>query len=165
MLTLRKATIKDLEGITEIYNEAILNTTATFDTQPKTLQEQKKWFDNHQPKNPILVAEQNNAIVGWASLGKWSDRSAYSATAEASLYIRRDYRGKGIGRTLLEALLQEGKNIGLHTVIARIAGDNQASINLFKSEDFQRIGVMREVGRKFGKLLDVHLMQKIYAAK
>jgi L-amino acid N-acyltransferase len=162
MLTLRKATIRDLEGITEIYNEAILNTTATFDIQPKNLQEQKKWFNDHQPKQPILVAEQNNVIVGWASLSKWSDRCAYSATAEASLFVRREYREQGIGRKLLETLLQEGKNIGLHTVIVRIAEDNKVSLHLFQSEDFQRIGVMKEVGRKFGKLLDVNLMQKIY---
>ena len=163
MLTLRKATIEDLGGITEIYNEAICNTTATFDTQPKTLEEQKIWFQNHQPNYSVLIAEQDSLVVGWASLSKWSDRCAYSGTAEVSLYVRKKYRGKGIGRQLLKALIEEGKNVGLHTVIARIAGDNKVSLSLFESEDFQRIGVMREVGRKFGKLLDVNLMQKIYA--
>jgi len=162
MLTLRKAAIEDLVEITEIYNEAILNTTATFDTQPKTLEEQQTWFANHQPKHPILVAEQDGLIVGWASLSKWSDRCAYSGTAEVSLYVRKEYRGKGIGRQLLKALIEEGKNISLHTVIARIAGDNKVSLSLFESEDFQKIGAMKEVGRKFGKLLDVNLMQKIY---
>jgi L-amino acid N-acyltransferase len=162
MLTLRKATIEDLGGITEIYNEAICNTTATFDTQPKTLKEQKTWFQNHQPNYPVLIAEQDKLVVGWASLSKWSDRCAYSDTSEASIYIKKEYRGKGIGKQLLEALLQEGKNISLHTVIARIAGDNQASMHLFRSEGFKNIGVMREVGRKFGKLLDVYLMQKMY---
>ena len=162
MLTLRKATIEDLGGITEIYNEAIRNTTATFDTQPKTLEEQKTWFQNHQPNYPVLIAEQDRLVVGWASLSKWSDRCAYSYTAEASIYIKGEYRGKGIGKQLLEAVLQEGKNISLHTVIARIAGENKASMHLFRSEGFKNIGVMREVGRKFGKLLDVYLMQKMY---
>jgi L-amino acid N-acyltransferase YncA len=165
MVTLRKATIEDLEGITEIYNEAILNTTATFDAQPKTLEEQKTLFQNHQPNYPILVAQQGNLIVGWASLSKWSDRCAYSGTAEASIYIRREFRGKGIGSQLLKALLEEGEEMELHTVIARIAGDNNASMHLFESEDFQKIGVMKEAGRKFGKLLDVHLLQKIYRAQ
>jgi L-amino acid N-acyltransferase len=164
MATFRKATINDLKEITAIYNEAVLNTTATFDTQPKNLQEQKEWFNNHQPRHPILVAEQDGTVVGWASLSKWSDRCAYSDTAEASIYIKKEYRGKGIGKQLLEALLQEGKNISLHTIIARIAGDNKASIHLFRSEGFENIGAMREVGRKFGKLLDVYLMQKIYQA-
>ncbi|MGD6852669.1 MAG: N-acetyltransferase family protein [Candidatus Bathyarchaeia archaeon] len=100
MVTLRKATIGDIEGITEIYNEAILNTTATFDTQPKTLEEQQKWFQNHQPYL-ILVAMQEGIVVGWASLSKWSDRCAYSSTAEASIYIRKEFRGKGIGSQLL----------------------------------------------------------------
>jgi L-amino acid N-acyltransferase YncA len=164
MLTIRKATIKNLAAITEIYNEAVLKTTATFDTQPKTLQEQETWFASHQPRHPILVAEQDGLVVGWASLSKWSDRCAYSDTAEASIYVRKEYQRKGIGRQLLKTLIQEGRNIELHTVIARIAGDNQASINLFKSENFRDIGAMKEVGRKFGKLLDVYLMQKIYDA-
>jgi phosphinothricin acetyltransferase len=147
---------------TEIYNDAIQNTTATFDTQPKTLKEQQAWFVNHQPRHPVLVAEQDGIIVGWASLSKWSDRCAYSDTAEASIYIRKEYRGRGIGGQLLEMLLAEGKSINLHTVIARIADGNKASLALFKSKGFNDIGVMKEVGRKFGKLLDVYLMQKIY---
>ena len=162
MATCRKATLNDLVAITEIYNEAVQNTTATFDTQPKTLQEQKVWFTNHPSNFPILVAEQHDIIVGWASLSKWSDRCAYSETAEVSLYIRQEYRGKGTGGQLLETLLAEGKGLGLHTVIARIAGGNQASIALFKSKGFNDIGVMKEVGRKFGKLLDVNLMQKMF---
>jgi L-amino acid N-acyltransferase len=162
MVTIRKAAIDDLESITEIYNEAILNTTATFDTQPKTLDEQKKWYQNHQPNYPILVAEQDRLIVGWASLSKWSDRCAYCGTAEASIYIKKEYRGKGIGKQILDELLKEGEDMELHTVIARVAGDNQASLRLFKSKGFKDIGVMREVGRKFGKLLDVYLLQKIF---
>ncbi len=162
MASYRKAALDDLAAITEIYNEAIQNTTATFDTQPKTLREQQIWFANHQPRHPILVAEQDGFVVGWASLSKWSDRCAYSDTAEASIYIRKEYRGKGIGGQLLELLLVEGRRINLHTVIARIAGDNPVSLTLFKSKGFNDVGVMKEVGRKFGKLLDVYLMQKIY---
>lgn len=162
MVNLRKAAIEDLAAITEIYNEAILNTTATFDTKPKNLDEQKKWYQSHQPDYPILVAEADSNIVGWASLSKWSDRCAYSGTAEASIYVEKDYRGRGVGKQLLSALLKEGNEMELHTVIARVAGDNQASLRLFKSMGFQDIGVMREVGRKFGKLLDVYLLQKIF---
>jgi phosphinothricin acetyltransferase len=153
--------VADLAAITEIYNDAVLNTTATFDTQPKTLEEQQTWFSNHQPKHPILVAQQDNQVVGWASLSKWSDRCAYSGTAEASVYVQKDFQAKGIGRQLLKAIMLEGKNIGLHTVIARIVEDNQASTDLFKSEGFFYIGIMKEVGKKFGKNLDVCLMQKM----
>ncbi len=96
------------------------------------------------------------------SLSKWSDRCAYSDTAEISLYVKEEFQGKGIGKKLLEAIMQEGQKVGLHTVIARVAEDGKASIHLHESVDFEHIGIMREVGRKFGKLLDVHLLQKIY---
>jgi len=162
MFTIRKATAGDLSTITEIYNEAILKTVATFDTEPKTDEEQKSWFDHHGAKYPILVAEQDNLIVGWASLSLWSDRCAYSDTAEASLYVREEHQGKGIGRKLSEAIIQEGRKAGLHTLIARITEGNEASLHLAESVGYRHIGVMKEVGRKFGRLLDVHLMQYIY---
>ena len=162
MLTIRRATLHDLGQITKIYNGAIEKTTATFDTEPKTLEEQESWFANHDAVHPILVAEQDSIIVGWASLSEWSDRCAYSDTAEISLYVKEEYRGKGIGKELMKAIIQEGQKTGLHTVIARIADGNDISIDLCKSFGFQHIGTMREVGKKFGKLLDVHLMQLIY---
>ena len=164
MLLIRQAKLKDLEAITEIYNDAIFKTVATFDTTPKTLDEQRLWFADHSPKYPILVAEQDGFVVGWASLSRWSDRCAYSDTAEISLYVKEESRGKGIGRKLMEAILRAGQNAGLHTVLARITEGSEVSIHLHKSMGFEHIGVMKEVGRKFGKLLDVYLMQKIYNA-
>ncbi len=162
MLLIRQATLKDLDAITEIYNEAVLKTVATFDTQPKTLEEQKSWFVNHGPKYPILVAEQDNRVVGWASLSMWSDRCAYSNTAEISFYVKEEHQGKGIGRKLIEAIIWEGQKAGLHTVIARIAEGNKVSVHLAESVGFNQVGIMKEVGQKFGKILDVYLMQKIY---
>ena len=161
MFIIRKAKIEDLISINDIYNEVIEKTVATFDTTPKTLEEQKNWFTNHGPKNPILVAEKEESILGWASLSKWSDRCAYSDTAELSLYIKEKYRGQGIGRKLLEAIIQEGKKTGLHTVIARITEGNETSIYLHETVGFFHIGIMKEVGQKFEKRLDVYLMQKI----
>ncbi|MGB3092900.1 MAG: N-acetyltransferase family protein, partial [Candidatus Zixiibacteriota bacterium] len=105
---------------------------------------------------------ENGIVVGWASLSKWSDRCAYSDTAEISLYVHHGHQGKGIGRKLLEAIVAEGQKAGLHTIIARIAEASEASIHLHKSVGFEHIGTMKEVGRKFGKLLDVYLMQKVY---
>ena len=162
MVTLRSARLDDLDAITEIYNEAILKTAATFDTEPKTYEEQKKWFDDHGSKNPILVAEQDGDIVGWASLSKWSDRCAYSDTAEISLYVRETHWGRGIGRCLMEGIIKEGKKARLHTIIARITEGNESSLHLHRSVGFSSIGTMKGVGKKFGKRLDVHLMQKIY---
>jgi len=162
MLNIRPATQTDLPAITEIYNEAILNTAATFDTQPKSLQEQEQWFASHDARHPVLVAEQDGTIVGWASLSAWSDRCAYADTAEASVYVRKEYRGKGVGRLLSVALLEAGEKAGLHTVIARITGGNEASLRLAQSAGFELVGTMKEVGRKFGRLHNVHLLQRIY---
>jgi len=162
MLTIRQATLEDLKAITGIYNEAILNTVATFDTNPKTLDEQKAWFEKHGPKYPVLVALEAKIIIGWASLSAWSDRCAYADTGEISAYVRKDYRGKGVGRTLSETILKAGKDAGLHTVIARMVESNERSIHLAESLGFKPIGVMKEVGRKFGRLLDVQLMQIIF---
>ncbi len=165
MLTIRPVKLDDLDAITDIYNEAILTTDATFDTEPKTNTEQRVWVANHGPKNPILVAELDGDVVGWASLSQWSDRCAYSDTAEISLYVKEEFRSQGIGKRLLEEIIQEGEKVGLHTVIARVAEGNTQSVHLHEGVGFEHIGLMREVGRKFGKLLNVHLMQKIYHSK
>lgn len=154
--------MKDLGAITEIYNEAVLKTVATFDTEPKTVEEQKPWFESHDLRHPILVAEQDDAIVGWASLSKWSDRCAYSDTGEISVYVKEERRRKGTGKKLIQEILDQGQKVGLHTVVARIAESNEISVRLHEAFGFEHIGTMKEVGRKFGKLLDVYLMQKIY---
>jgi L-amino acid N-acyltransferase len=166
-LKVRRAELKDLEAITDIYNEAVKNTTATFDTQPKTAAQQREWFDKHDEKHPVMVACEGETglkgrIIGWASLSAYSDRCAYAATAEASIYIKAEERGKGVGRKLSVDILKAGKEAGLHTVILKIAEGNDASINLAESLGFKHIGVMKEVGTKFGKVLDVILMQLIY---
>src|SRR5271157_1784135 len=105
MLTIRPAKLEDLNGITQIYNEAVQTTAATFDTEPKTVEEQKVWFENHGPKHPIQVAELDRMISGWASISRWSDRLAYSDTGEISLYVKEEFRGRGIGRKLLAAVV------------------------------------------------------------
>jgi len=161
-ILVRKAQQKDLPMITEIYNDAIKMTTATFDTTPKTIEEQCLWFQDHGTKNPIMVAEQDGRIIAWGALSKWSDRCAYTDTAEVSLYVTEPCQGKGIGTRLLTQLLDEGKKQGLHAVIARITEGNTHSLSLHESLGFFPIGVMKEVGVKFGKRLDVHLLEKLF---
>lgn len=150
MLVIRSAQLKDLHVITEVYNEAVLATDATFDTEIKSYDEQREWFEKHESKYPIFVSELDGIIVGWVSLSKWSDRCAYTETAEISLYMKEEFRGKGIGRRLLEAIIQEGEKVGLHMVIARITEGSKISIHLHESLGFEHSGVMREVGQKFG---------------
>ena len=161
-MKIRNAEEKDLEEITKIYNNAIKNSIATFDTEEKTLEEQKKWFKKHGPKNPIIVAELNKNVIGFASLTQYSTRCAYSDTAELSLYLKEDFRGKGFGKKLMIAIVNEGKKAGLHTVISRITDGNEISVHLHKITGFNHVGIYKEAGCKFGKRLDVVLMQKVY---
>src|SRR5580692_10827027 len=97
-LKIRRAQLGDLDAITEIYNEAVLTTTATFDLEPKTPAERLAWFQAHDARQPIVVATLGDKVVGWASLSKWKARPAYDETAETSFYVRSDFRGRGIGR-------------------------------------------------------------------
>jgi L-amino acid N-acyltransferase len=160
-IQIRRALAEDVEAITAIYNEAILTTTATFDTEPKTTAERMEWFTSHDDRHPILVATFEGRIVGWASLSRWSDRPAYDDTAETSFYVRSDVRGRGIGRMLKEAIIEEARKLHFHTLIARVAEGSKESLHLNESAGFTHVGTMKQVGRKFGKLLDVHILQKM----
>jgi phosphinothricin acetyltransferase len=160
-ITIRPALETDLGAITDIYNDAVLTTTATFDTEPKSAAEQLAWFRSHGGRFAVLVAAQDGVIVGWTSLSRWSDRPAYDGTAETSVYVKREYRGRGIGRQLEEAIINQARNSRFHTLIARIAGESTESLRLHESLGFLHIGTMKEVGRKFGRLLDVHMLQKM----
>jgi L-amino acid N-acyltransferase len=162
MLRIRIASEEDQPSILDIYNEAALNTTATFDTEPRSMAKQLEWFHNHKKNHPVLVAEEDDRIVGWASLSPWSDRCAYETTVEVSVYVHKDYRGRGIGSRLLEVVTLEGKKASNHTVLSRITSGNEASIHLHEKLGYKHIGVMKEVGYKFGQFLDVHLMQLMY---
>jgi L-amino acid N-acyltransferase YncA len=160
-VTIRRARTADAAAIAEIYNEAIATTTATFDTEPKTVEERVSWLQSHDQRHPILVAEVDGAVAGWASLTQWSDRTAYNDTAETSFYVHSSRRGRGVGRKLQEALLDEAKRLGFHTLIARITEGSGESLHLHESTGFVRVGTMKQVGRKFGRLLDVHIFQKM----
>jgi L-amino acid N-acyltransferase len=160
-VVIRSARPADLEGITEIYNDAVLTTTATFDTEPRLPEAARAWFDAHGGRFAILVADARGVVAGWASLSMWSDRSAYDGTAETSVYVRREYRGRGIGRALEEAIIEQARTSRFHTLIARIAAESTESLGLHEGLGFARIGTMKEVGRKFGRLLDVHMLQKM----
>ena len=160
-LTIRRATVEDAAAIAHIYNEAILNTTATFDTEPKTPEERLAWLKSHDERHPVLVGIVNHKLIGWASISLWSDRPAYADTAETSFYVSSSHRGRGIGRKLKEAIIEEAKRLGYHTLIARITAGSEVSLHLNESTGYVHVGTLKEVGRKFGKLLDVHILQKI----
>lgn len=161
-LTVRPATEQDVDSIARIYNEAVLSTVSTFDTEPRTLEAQAEFLHHHDSRHPVLVAELDRNVVGWGSLSRWSERNAYDRTAEVSVYIDEHWRGKGIGRRLLRELMAAGSRAGLHTLLARIADGNETSLRLHYGAGFHDVGVMHEVGYKFERWVDVHLLQFIY---
>jgi phosphinothricin acetyltransferase len=160
-IQIRRAEVADVDAITEIYNEAILTTTATFDIEPKTKEDRLQWFQSRGERFPVLVAVVDGKVAGWASLNQWSDRRAYDGTAETSFYVKSEFRGRGVGRKLKEATIEEARRLEFHTLIARVAEGSEASLHLNESFGFFHVGTMKEVGRKFGRLLDVHILQKM----
>jgi L-amino acid N-acyltransferase len=158
-ITLRPAQVADAEGMREIYNDAVGKTTATFDTEPRSLADQVAWFEQHDGRHPVIVAVLDNTVVGWASLSPWSERRAYDGTAEISVYVAAAWRRRGVGRALLAGVLSAGARCHLHTILARVAEGNPVSRGLHLSAGFTPVGVMHRVGYKFGRYLDVELLE------
>ena len=161
-LQIRRAELSDLDAITEIYNEAIRTTTATFDTEPKTVDQRRDWFESHGARHPVFTSKLDGKVVGWASLSKWSDRPAYDETAELSFYVKEEFQGQGIGQKLKQTMISEARKLGFHTLIARVAEGNDVSLYLNKKFGFRDVGTLKEAGRKFGQYLDVHIFQLIF---
>jgi L-amino acid N-acyltransferase YncA len=162
MIQIRPAVAADAFRIASIYNDAILNGTATFDTEEKSESDRIQWLSEHVADNlPVLVSLQDGVVTGFAALNKWSPRKAYDTTAEVSLYMDAAYRGSGTGKLLFEQIVLAAQSVGLHCLVGRITQGNTVSIALSEQLGFSHIGIMREAGKKFGKFLDVHLMQKI----
>ena len=158
---IRPATEADLPGIFAIYDHEVLHGTATFDTEPKTAAGRLEWLrDDGNGRYPILVAESGGAVAGWARLYAWSNRCAYARAAENAVYVSRDHRGQGVGRALLGELIRQAPGRGVHVLLARIVEGNPASLALHEALGYQTIGVMRGVGEKFGRVLDVRLMDR-----
>ena len=162
-MTVRPATLADLPGILEIYNEAVLNTTASYDYEPRSLEHRTHWFEERQRDNyPILVAvDATGRVEGWSALNPFHARTGYRFTSENSVYIAADRRGKGLGRALLGPLLEAGRARGLHAILAVIDADNEASIRLHAGFGFEKVGHFKQTGFKFGRWLDVVYMEKL----
>jgi L-amino acid N-acyltransferase YncA len=160
-LLIRRAVRSDASAIAEIYNEAILTTTATFDLEPRTVADRERWLEARSDRFPVIVGEIDGNVIGFAALAPWSDRAAYEGTAETALYVHSSHRGRGIGRRLKTEIIEQARRLGFHTLLARVTEDSAASIHLNREAGFVIVGTLREVGRKFGRLLDVHIMQKM----
>ena len=150
------------EGIRAIYNRAVETSTATFEMTPKSLSDQLEWIAEHSGAYPAVVAlDSDGQVVAFGSLSPYRPRPAYSTTVENSVYVHEDVRGMGVGRSILDELVRLAQAHGFHAMIARIGSGNDASLALHSACGFEVIGVEREVGRKFGRWLDVTCMQRL----
>lgn len=160
-VVLRTARLDDAEAIREIYNVEVRSGTATFDLSPRTPEEQRAWQAERLGAHVVVVAERGGQVIGFGALSRYKDRPAYNSTVENSVYVVPGHQGSGVGRALLQELLRVARDHGFHTVIARISHESTASIAAHGGVGFVEIGREREVGRKFGRWLDVVVMQHL----
>ena len=159
---IRRAVVEDAEAIRAIYNVEVTSSTCTFDLVPRTLADQERWIFEHTGAHPAVVAlDGDGDVLGFGSLGVYRARPAYSTTVEDSVYVRRDQHRRGVGRAVLTELVRLATVHGFHAVIGRIVGGHEASIGLHEACGFEVVGVEREVGRKFGRWLDVVVTERL----
>src|SRR6266516_5456082 len=140
-MKVRPATRDDLPGILEIYNEAVVNTTASYDYDPRSLEHRIAWFEDHVKNNlPVFVAVNDDGrIVGWSALNRYHDRKGYQFTTENSVYVAADHRGRGIGKLLMAPLIEAARQGGRHAILAGIDAENEASIRLHAAFGFAKV--------------------------
>jgi L-amino acid N-acyltransferase YncA len=164
----------DAAAMLAIYNPEVIETTVSFDLVPRTLSEQIDWIHEHRSTHPCIVAindgddrgefgARGERVLGFASVSPFRERPAYATTVENSVYVHRDARGLGAGVLLLRGLINVADECGFHSLIARIVGENGASIALHERCGFTLVGTEIEVGRKHGRWLDVVEYQYVFA--
>lgn len=165
-MNLRDATAADIPGITAIYNDAVLNTTAIWNEVAVDEANRVTWLtDRNKAGYPVLVAvDAEGGVLGYASFGDWRAFDGYRHTVEHSVYVRGDQRGKGIGRALMRALIERARGCGKHVMVAGIEAENHASIRLHETLGFEKTGHLKEVGTKFGRWLDLAFLQLTLAS-
>ncbi|MEM9515290.1 MAG: N-acetyltransferase family protein [Actinomycetota bacterium] len=156
---LRPATVDDAPAIRAIYNVEVERYTSTFDLVPRSLDAQRQWLADRSGVFAAVVAELDGAVVGFGSLSPYKERAAYRPTVEDSVYVDREQARRGIGRALLTHIVDDARQHGFHSVMARIEATTVPSIKLHEACGFGIVGTERQVGRKFGKWLDVVSMQ------
>ncbi|MEE9414864.1 MAG: N-acetyltransferase family protein [Acidimicrobiales bacterium] len=155
----RTATLDDAEPIRGIYNFYVAGSVATFDLEQRSLEEQLAWMRDRSGAFEVLVIIDQDEVAGFASLSPYKQRAAYRTTVESSVYLHPNAVGKGLGRGLLAAVIDVARTHGFHSVIARINATMEPSLGLHEAMGYERVGVEREIGRKFGKWHDVQIMQ------
>jgi L-amino acid N-acyltransferase len=155
----RQAAEMDLPSLLEIYNDAVLNTTATFDTSAQTIETRTNWIRTHVGRHPLIVAELGDKVVGYCSLSAYHERPAYSRTAELSIYVHKDFRRRGVAEQLMKEIISMAKDLDYHAILSCISSGSSASIQLHKKLGFQMVGCLKEVGFKFNSWQDVNFYE------
>lgn len=160
-MIIRDAKADDAQGIADIYNEAVLHSTAIWNEIPVDADNRARWIADHERDGfPVLAAiDEDGRVAGYATFGAWRPHDGYRHTVEHSVYVRADCRGKGLGETLLARLIEEARRLGKHAMVAGIEAGNKGSIALHKKLGFREVGLLPEVGAKFGKWLDLAFLQ------
>ena len=158
---IRRANLADAEAIRQIYNIEVTGSPATLDLVPRTPEEQASWMVAHSGVYPVIVADEGGQVVGFASLSPYRPRPGYATAVEDSIYVAAQHRGNGVGRQLLSEAVVMARTHGFHSIVARVSATQQASVALHEACGFDLIGVEREIGRKFGRWVDVALLQRL----
>lgn len=158
--SVRPARADDADAICAIYNEGIAD-RATLETQARTPEERRRWLAARDARHPVVVAEDDGVVIGWASLNVFNEREAYRHVADISVYVARAARGKGAGTALLERLVGLAREIGFHKLVLAGFPDNAASVALYRRLGFREVGVYQEQGLLDGRWVDVLLMERL----
>ncbi len=158
--SIRPATEADLPAILDIYNEVIANTTAAYVYEPHTLEMRRAWFEELKTGGwPVIVSEENGIVTGFGSIGVFRSKPGYKYSGEHTVHVHVDHRGKGVGRALLLALIEEAKRLQLRTLIGGIDAENAVSLKLHADLGFIETARMPDVAWKFGHWLELVFMQ------
>ncbi|NGQ95898.1 N-acetyltransferase [Brevibacillus sp. SYP-B805] len=160
-LAIRKANEADLEAILTIYNQGIADRIATLESEEKDYAYMRRWFDEHQGRYAVLVAELDDDVIGWASLNRYANRCAYDGVADLSIYMERSHRGKGVGKALLEKLEEVARSHGFYKIVLFTFPFNALGQGLYKKCGYREVGVFHNQGILDGKFVDVMAMEKI----
>lgn len=160
-LAIRRADAEDSPAIARIYNEGILDRLATLETELRSPNERRKWLAGKSARHPVFVAEHRGEVVAWASLNVFNPRRCYDHVADFSIYVARDWRGRRVGRLLLDHLIEAARAIGFHKLVLAALLDNAAGMGLYVRAGFNRVGVYREHGELDGKWIDIVIMEKL----
>lgn len=161
----RAAQTSDAAAINAIYNHYVRTSTATFDTVEKTLEDRLSWLESHGRDHPVLVVERDGDVIAWGSLSQWASRSAWRHTVEVSTYVDSRTLGRGVGPMLLSSLVEAARRCGHHALIAQISADNEPSLKMGERAGFRQVGVLREVGRKFDRWIDLAMLELVLDAE